>query len=345
LCCRPSHALFKKFYGRFLVPFFIVVAYYETLIFRISDIQSFRTYEASCGLLRVALSLLAIMYMVQCPFACSEVMETLYKTVTLRVSPHGWSIQFWPEHIQRTSWRECCCGESPKASPQLLDYMAQRCEFCDSVAKLLSSSVSVQRPKSCRNVRRADFFLQAGALLYPPCRRKCSASAELHTAKGAVSLHDLLGYRVWAFVRDTVNSENLSFMQQDLETLVATINRHLSHVNQAPVSLQNDSHPSVLTTTVRRRKFAMKAADQDSLLREQQHEVRAVNFPLRGRWVSTDKVDASTARLSTVSLSPMHASAASKTPDSRDVSVPTMRARFLCCHVPFAASYFCCVPQ
>jgi hypothetical protein len=170
-------------------------------------------------------------------------------------------------------------------------------------------------------------FMQVEALLYPRCRLTCAVSAIMHTDKGAVSLQTLLGY--------SIQLHDASYMQQELETLVAAINRHLSHVNQAPVSLQNDSHPSVFATTVLSGNIAMKAAEQDALLCEQQDAVRAVNFPLGGNWVSIDKIDATTARLSTVSLSPMHAFVASETLNSgRDVSVPTMRARFLCLLVP-----------
>jgi hypothetical protein len=93
----------------------------------------------------------------------------------------------------------------------------------------------------------------------------------------------------------------------------------------------------VFSTTAPKRGFATKAAEHDALLCEQEDAVRAVNFPLSGRWVSTECMDASTARLSTVSLSSLHAFAGPETSNSgRDVSVPTMRARFLCWHVPEA---------
>jgi hypothetical protein len=171
--------------------------------------------------------------------------------------------------------------------------------------------------------------LQILALFAPPRRQTCPVSAAIVTDKGSVPLQSLLGYH--AQIHDA------SYWQQELETLVAAINRHLSDVNQAPVSLQNEAQPCFLTADWLVNNVPWKGSEYETLWNGYEEAVRTVNFSREGRWVSNECVVACDVQLSGVSLSSMHALAASEASDSgRGVSVPTMRARFLCWHLPNA---------
>jgi hypothetical protein len=171
--------------------------------------------------------------------------------------------------------------------------------------------------------------LQIVALFASPRRQTCPVSAAILTDKGSIPLLSLLGYH--AQIHDA------SYWQQELDTLVATINRHLSDVNQAPVTPQNDAQPDFLIADLVVYNLPWKGSEYETLWNGYEEVVRTVNFSREGRWVSIECMDAREVQLSAVSLSSMHALAASEASDSgRGVSVPTMRARFLCWHLPNA---------
>ena len=119
-----------------------------------------------------------------------------------------------------------------------------------------------------------------------PARTICFAP---HTSKGALPLAWLLG--PYFYPRDA------SFVQQEYETLVATINRHLSAVQTTPVAIDNDAQPSVFTNIApRSKKSRLTQNEHDALLKEQRIAVHTANFRRGDRWLSTGSVDASSVR-------------------------------------------------
>lgn len=180
--------------------------------------------------------------------------------------------------------------------------------------------------------------MQIVAKAYPPKRLGCSSitgcspkvggvTAVLHTAEGSLPLDVLLGH--------LIHVHDASFIQQNFETLVATINRHLSAVHGAPATTQNDVHPSPLATISAKGKFPMSVDQHNELLSQQKDAIRAVNFQQGGSWRSSDALDASTARTTKVTVHPMHAYMTGGANHAmHDGSKDAMHVKFLGVHVP-----------
>ena len=196
-------------------------------------------------------------------------------------------------------------------------------------------------------VLKEVFALQIVAKSYPPKRLGCSSitgcspkvsgiSAVLHTAAGSLPLDVVLGH--------LVHVHDASFIQQDFETLVATINRHISAVDEAPVAIHNDVHPSPFASISARGKFPMSVEQHNALLTQQNSAVLSVNFQRGGIWVSSDSLDASTARLTKVSVHPMHAYMTGSDVDAmHDSNKGTMHVKFLGIHAPTTCMIALCL--
>jgi hypothetical protein len=169
---------------------------------------------------------------------------------------------------------------------------------------------------------------------YPPRRLACtvitpvttcfsSVAAVLRTSEGSVSLDALLGHMI--------HRQDAAFVQQEYETLVATINRHLTAVLGEPVAIQNDTHPSVFAAVSGKRKLKLAEVEHDAMLTHQQDAVRAVNFEVNGRWCSSDCPHFTAARNTKVSLSNVHA-CMDDVSTVQDRSKSTAHVDFLCHH-------------
>jgi hypothetical protein len=100
--CRLSKSLLRIPACTLLLGPILLFGYYWPIYIMQSGVEQFQNEFQACSVWRVAAILVTIVTLIQVPHTCVMVMQILYMTVTLRVSPHGWSIQYWPEHIQKS---------------------------------------------------------------------------------------------------------------------------------------------------------------------------------------------------------------------------------------------------